>query len=99
LCCAQKYEAQTEFVTTKEGECAKEGCTCREKGHYSNTSRTRSGEHHNTRIPLTIHPTGNRATQVANHTHKGSCKNSKVHNQLPEYMITEDDANLVEEKV
>jgi hypothetical protein len=30
---------------------------------------------------------------------RGSRKNSKVHNQLPEYMITEDDANLVEEKV
>ena len=29
---------------------------------------------------------------------RGSRKNSKVHNQLPEYIITEDDANLVEEK-
>jgi hypothetical protein len=95
----KKMKPSQKFNTTEEGECAKEICTGRKKGHFPSTKRTRNGGYNNTRNPLDNHPTGNNATQAANHTYRGSCKKAKAHKQFPEYTITEDDTDLMAEKV
>jgi hypothetical protein len=54
---------------TEEGECAKEGCAGRKKGHCPNTRRTRSGGHKHKKPPRQPphrkqgHPSGQLYTQ------------------------------------
>jgi hypothetical protein len=60
---------------------------------------TRRGGHNDTRNPNDDSPTRCRATQKVDHTNRGSRKKAKAHKDIPEYTITEDDADLVAERV
>jgi hypothetical protein len=92
-------EAQSKDNATEEGKCSKEGCTDRKERQCPNTGRTRKGGHNDVGNPINNHSTRDRATQAPIIHTGGPRKKAKAHKKILEYTITEDDVDLVAERV
>jgi hypothetical protein len=65
----------------------------------SSHRNNKKGGHNKKRNSNADSPNRCRVTQKSDRTNKGSCKKSREHKDIPEYTITEDDVELIEEKV